>query len=394
MSKKFLDKLSDLEGAVNEITDPFENVLRTSSPCVNYLFGNTQGLPFGYTTILYGPQEGGKSVLSKMFIGGLHQSDPEAIALLYDAEFRAPVQLTARDYAKFGVDNKRLKVIQNNSAEIFNQIAHKVNALCQNGAPIKLIVIDSISSVQGRLTEKKSDVNQMTFGDHAQTIQIGLKMILPVIRKHNIALILIAQARAEMDEWEAKRNGVPYKMAGSYGLKHMAEYFISVQAHKTKEARADILGNSFINDKVEDLDGHGENMAFKSKVTMTKSSLGPVGRRGYFTFSRSDGPINRWEEIAGLALGYNLIDHPDGSTKYGYNGQNWVGAPNYYKAVRDNEALQKDLERKLQDYDSRGILGKVDGQGSPLTKEKVKKLKDAEDGATGLLDSLDEDLPL
>lgn len=355
--KNFLDKLGDLEGAVNEMTDPFSNVLRTASPGVNYLFGNTEGLPYGYSAILYGPQEGGKSVLSKMFMGGLHQSDPNGIALLYDAEFRASVQLGTKDYGKFGIDPKRVKVIQNNSPEIFNQITHNVDALCQDGAPIKLIVIDSVSALQGRMMEKKQDVKQHGFGDAAQTIGIGLKLILPVIRKHNIALIMIAQARAEMDEYEAMRNGVPYRMAGSYQLKHMAEYFISVQVDKTKEARQDALGNSFINEQVEDLGGKGENTAFKTRVTMTKSSLGPSGRRSFFTFSRNQGPINQWEEIAGLALGYNIIDHKDGSQYYAYKGEKWHGSKAFYQAVKDNPGLQVELELALRDLDSKQLLG-------------------------------------
>lgn len=370
--KNFLDKLGDLEGALNQEVNPYKNVLRTASPSVNYLFGNTQGLPFGYSAILYGPQEGGKSVLSKMFMGGLHQSDPDALALLYDAEFRATVQLGTKDYSKFGIDPKRIKVIQNNSADIFNQITHKVDALCQNGAPIKLIVIDSVSALQGRVMEEKANVKQMTFGDSAQTIGIGLKMILPVIRKHNIALIMIAQARAEMDEWEAKRNGVPYRMAGSYQLKHMAEYFISVQVDKTKDARADFLGNSFIDESVADLDGKGENRAFKTRVTMTKSSLGPSGRRGYFTFSRSKGPINQWEEIAGLALGYNVIDHKDGSQWYAYNGEKWQGVESYYRAVRDNPQLQVELELALRGLDEQNMLGMLpEGSLSTATQEEA-----------------------
>ncbi len=383
--KNYLDKLDSLEGAVNAPIDPFTSVLRTSSPSVNYLFGNTQGLPFGYTVILYGPQEGGKSTLSKMFIGGLHSSDPESLALYYDAEYRATAQLTDRDYKKFGIDKKRVKVIQNNSPTIFNQIAHKVNAMCQDGAPIKLIVIDSISSIQGRKSEKDSDVEAMSFGDHAQTVQIGLKMILPVIRKHNIALVIIAQARAEMDQWEAKRNGVAYKMQGSYGLKHMAEYFMLVQAQKTAKGRVDALGRSFINEGVSDLDGHGENTAFKSQVIMTKSSLGPTGRRGYFTFSRADGPINQWEEIAGLALGYNIVNHPDKSQVYEYNGQKWRGSEAYYKAVKENPQLQADLEAKLRQLDTSGELGKLDPNHSETHSD---------DEHSTNLDSLDDfDLP-
>ena len=80
MAKDWMKALNKLEGAVEKSYNPFAYVLRSPSPSVNFTFGNSHGLPFGYTLILYGPPAGGKSLLSNAFIGQLHKDDPEAIA--------------------------------------------------------------------------------------------------------------------------------------------------------------------------------------------------------------------------------------------------------------------------------------------------------------------------
>jgi RecA/RadA recombinase len=219
MSKKWMEKLAKLDGAVDRAYNPFNNIIRTPSPSVNFIFGNTHGLPLGYSMVLYGPPKGGKSVLANAMIGQLHRDDPDAIAIKFNTERRESVQLTDRMMQVYGIDSSRYIAYETNSAAtVFDRIANDIKAMCQEGAPIKLIIIDSITSIVGRRAENADSIETQQIGDDAATLQAGLKMILGTIRDHRIALVLITQLRAEMDRLEQMR-GNSTKMAGAFALK-------------------------------------------------------------------------------------------------------------------------------------------------------------------------------
>ena len=107
MSNKWMKRLQKLEGAVLRDYDPFQNVIRTVSPSVNFVFGNSHGLPLGYSLVLSGPPKGGKSLLCNAFIGQLHRDDPDAIAVKYNTELRELGQLTDHQCAVWGIDRDR-----------------------------------------------------------------------------------------------------------------------------------------------------------------------------------------------------------------------------------------------------------------------------------------------
>lgn len=362
MANKWMQKLQKMEGVVSERKDRFKNVVKTTSPSVNFIYGKTHGLPLGYTTVLYGPPKGGKSVLAHMMAGWMHQTDPDAIVVKFDTEYRLDGQLDDQSMAVFGIDEERLLPVMTNSpTTIFDQIEKDIAANCQLGAPIKMIIIDSVSGIQGRREMNLESVEKMTIGDHAQTIQIGLKRILPVIRKHDIALVLIAQVRAEMDQTEQMR-GNKFKMQASYGLQHMAEYFVEVQPNKTVGGRKDIFGREFVNESVEDLAGKGETTALKIRVKMKDSSMGPKGRTGEFTFDFHKGVVNQYEEVIRLARGRNLIvrSGSGSGTTYSFAQHNWKGEDAMIKAVMADTQLQDDIVAELIRRDLAGEYAEAD----------------------------------
>src|SRR4051812_24849259 len=105
---KWMAKLQKMNGVVTERKDIFKNVIRSFSPSANFVYGRTHGLPRGYTEVLFGPPKEGKSVYSHMKIGWLHQTDPDAIAIKIDTEFRADGQLTEEAMRLYGIDPDRL----------------------------------------------------------------------------------------------------------------------------------------------------------------------------------------------------------------------------------------------------------------------------------------------
>src|SRR5579859_1505632 len=341
-ANKFMQQLMKMDGAVVERKDRFKHVLHSQSPSVDFTYGRGHGLPFGYTTVMYGPPKGGKSVLSHLMIGSLHQSDPDAIAIKFDSEFRADGQLDTASLALFGIDESRLAVVEGNSpSAVFDQIEKNVGATCEAGGKVKLIIIDSVSSIQGRREMNLDSVEKMTIGDHAQTIQIGLKRILPVIRKYDIALVLICQVRAEMDQTEIMR-GNKFKMGASFGLQHMAEYFLAVEENKTKDGRSNIHGEALINEEVEDLAGRGEVTGTKIRARMRDNSMGPKGRTGEFTFDFSKGIVNQYEEVFKLGVGRGIVNRPNQLT-YEFGGQTWKGKDAFLAALKESQKLQDDI---------------------------------------------------
>jgi RecA/RadA recombinase len=358
-----MQKLNKMNGVVTEKKDVFAKTIASFSPSANFVYGRTHGLPYGYTEVLFGPPKEGKSVYAHMKMGWLHQTDPDAIIIKVDTEYRTDGQLDSEAMKTFGIDEERLVVIQSNNPEdIFDQIEKDVAANCEAGAPVRLVVIDSISGIQGRREMTTESVTKQTIGDHAQTIQIGLKRILPVIRKYNIALIAICQVRAEMDMTEQMR-GNKFKMQAGFGLQHMAEYFTSVEKNKTAAGRKDLAGNDLIDENVKDFVDKGEQVAMKIRIKMRDSSMGPKGRTGEFTFHFKKGVISQYEEVFKLADNRNLVNRPN-NLVWEFGGEKWNGKDSFIKALKTRPELCDAIIEELKRRDLAGEYEAVDKQAA------------------------------
>ena len=355
MSKnKWMDKLQKLAGAVEDGYDPFDHVLRSSSPSFNFIFGNSWGLPFGFTTILWGPAKSGKSLCSYALAAQLQKDDPEALIVRFDTEMRSQIQLTPQTAEKWGIDlNRFVRVNANKPSDIFDQIENEIKALIQDGAPVRMIIIDSISGIRGRRELNADTIDTMQIGDHAMTLQEGLKRILETIRTHNIALVLCAHSRAEMDAAEVRR-GITKKMAAANAAQHFAEYFVYVERNNSKEGRQDLMGQEFVDESLSDLMDKGESTGHKIRVKMNDSSLGPKGRVGEFTFSYQKGIINQHEEVFRLGVNRGLITKPNNMT-YEYKGVKWVGKATALAALKNSVDMQEAIVSELIDRDRNGF---------------------------------------
>ena len=333
---KWVKAMEKFDAVVTERKDMFadENLLKTFSPTFNSIFGRTHGVPGGYSLVMYGPPKCGKSVISHLMIGWLHQNHPDAIAMKIDTERRSDGQLDEEACRLYGIDEDRLVVMQTNKPKhIFDQIETKIAALCQAGAPIRLIVLDSLNGIQGRREGKNDSVENVTIGDHALTVQTGMKRILDTIRDNNICLVLIDQIRAELNELERKR-GNNFKMQSSFGVQHLVEYFVCVEENRNAAGRQDLEGNEF-RDKAA-----GETSAMKIRFKMRDSTMAGYtkGREGELTFDFRKGLVNVNEEVFLLGTRRGVITQP----KQGYYdilGQTIHGAPKTLAALKD-KALQ------------------------------------------------------
>lgn len=368
MGKNFFAALQKFDGAVVEEYNPFANVIQTPSPSVNFTYGGGWGLPLGFTQVLFGPPKGGKTIISNAMIGQLHQDDPEAFSIKFDTELRELGQMTPEQAALWRIDRKRHMTFSVNSPDlIFDRIEKDIAALCQDGMPLKLLVIDSITGIQGRRAMNADTIMTQQIGDLALTLQEGFKRILPVQRKYRFAVLLTAHVRAEMDMAEQMR-GNKFKMAASFGVQHYAEYFTFVEPWKSKEGRTTLLGEKLEDDSVSDTRDKGaEQTGHKIRVTMKDSSLGPKGRVGTFTLDYKRGIINTYEEVFLLGLNRGVIDSPK-QGYYAFGDKQWHGKPALLTAISEDPDLQRAV---LAEVRIRDLAGRFDGMDASKDRTEV-----------------------
>jgi hypothetical protein len=366
MPKDWFAALTKYDDAVTEWLDPHQNVIRTSSPSVDFIFGKGHGLPRGYSVILGGPPKGGKSLISNMCAGWIHQNDPTAFVIKVDAEFRAQVQATPEELAKdFGIDPKRFIVWQTNDpVEIFDRISNDIPAMCKDGLNIAAIIIDSANSIQGMSANEATTLEKQFVADEARTLGRGFKRILKPIRDHKIALLVVCQVRVEMDALEQKR-GNKVRMALPFALQHFGEYFVYVEPNRNVEGRVSLDGKEFRDTDATDMDKNskGEKTAHKIKVTMKDSSCGPKGRVGEFTLGHRTGLVNAWEEVFTLGVNRGIIERPSLS-QYKFGAHEWRGKEKVWEDLKKDQALCDEIVAELFARDTRGVFDAEDAKNS------------------------------
>jgi hypothetical protein len=338
---RWMKDLQSLDGAVSKEYNPFlrENVIRSNSPSLNWIFGKGAGIPMGYSAIFFGEPKAGKSLISNLFAGALHQQDPEAMVIKFNTEMREEGQMAPY----WGIDQSRYIAYNVNQPElIFDRIKKEINDMCEDGMPLRMIIIDSLQGIQGVREGQAESVTQQQIGDSALTIQKGLKSILPMLRKHRIALIATSHVRANLD---AGMYGPKLKMAGAWAQKHFFEYFVEVKRDNSKEGKMDAIGKAFVNEDVKDFKGNQERTGHKIYVTMAESSTGVAGRSGEFTLNYTEGLVNIQEEVFNIAKNLGLVEQPNNRT-YVVDGKTFTSKADFYNALETDPAMAAQIVEK------------------------------------------------
>lgn len=335
---KFLSQLK--KDAAKIYTPEREDWLATTkSPAVNYLFGKLGGIPAGNTMLLYGPPKAGKSLLSFAYAGQLHERDNEAIILHFDTEIRDGVNHWEK---AFGIDKERfISYKTNNPVEIFDYIANEVKAMLQGGAPIKMIIIDSLAAIMYPKEANKDTSASFVIGDQGAYLPGALKMILDIQRRYKIFTILTTHVRANMDTNTNKYK--PYIIPGGNALKHYCELFCFV----SKVDRKDTKG---FDESKKDGSGNELQSSHKIRIKVEESSISPQNRSVEVDLSYTEGFINPHEEIASLSVNMGIVVMAGAWVQY--NGKKWQGISNFANAVKEDSDLQNELLRKIKEADN------------------------------------------
>lgn len=345
---KWTKMLTDYDYALDPTKDGFseENVIKSNSPYINWTFANkSHGLPKGAGVLLSGPPKAGKSFIANSFIAEQHKKNPETITVSFNTEMRGAWQ----NSNFVGIDKERhVSYETNEPAKIFDFIKNDLQGMLQDGMPLGLVIIDSLSGIQGIKRQNAESIEQHLMGDQALTIGIGLDMIIPIFRKYNIPWIATAQVRANLD---AGPHGPKFKTQASNKTLHSLEYFMNVRRANAADDKVDIGGNKFEDGNIKDARGNKELTGHKIYVTMEQSSLGTAGRAGIITIDYDKGIVNQHEEL--FLMGYNTgVIKREGTSKYVYKDFMVVGKANFANAIKENSELAESILKDVMALDA------------------------------------------
>lgn len=374
IDKKAMEKFMALDGKYVR-RNLHAEAIETHSPALNFIFGNGWGLPKGFSMLLFGRPKGGKSLISRSMIGKLHQNDSDAVALVFDTEMRWEAQCLSdvQQLKAYNIDENRLKVIPtNHPAKIFDRIEKEIPAFIEAGVPIKLIIIDSITGVMGRRAGDQETIMTMQRGDHAATLQDGLKQILGVLRKYNIGLILTTQIRDEQNAQELMKKKT-IKAAAAWATKHFAEYAMYVEEIDSQAGRKTLSGEALQDLSLQVFQAkktEGEQIGHRIRARMVGASMGPKNRKAEFTVIYKEGFVNQHEETFVLGVGSGAIDKPS-PRSYVFGDRKWGSSGDVMEALKTEPELCSAI---LQEVKKRDLAGTFKGvseieEESPDTEE-------------------------
>lgn len=334
MANKWLKQLKAYDDAVNPDYDSFaaENCLYTPSPYFNWIFANkSHGIPKNSSVLFFSEQKAGKSLSIYAMILEMQRRDPEGIAIVFNTELRGALQGGVFPE----LDQDRMIIYDTNlPAEIFDRVDKDIQAMVQDGMPLRILAIDSLSNIQGVKRANAESATDHLVGDHALTVQIGLSKLVPFCKRNKILLIATSQMRGNLD---AGKYGPKEKMEASWAVKHAFEYFISLKRAGAAEDKADIEGKTF-EDDTKDARDNKLLTGHKIYVKMEANSVGPQGRSGVFTMDYEKGIINQHEEIFFLGKSTGVIQTPNNRT-YNFAGKSYNGKKEMALAIRDDQEL-------------------------------------------------------
>jgi RecA/RadA recombinase len=349
MGNKWLEQLRAYDDSVDYQYDSFatQNCLYTPSPYFNWIFANKSGgIPKNASILFYSEQKAGKSLSIYAIIlemqkredefldkKGKHIPDDEkSHAIIFNTELRGQLQHDVFP----AIDKDRMTIYDTKDpVEIFDRIENDIKAMVQDGFPLRIIAIDSLTNIQGVKRKDAESVGDHLVGDHALTVQIGLDKLVPFCKRNKILLIGTEQMRDKMDasKYESK-----IKSAATWATKHTFEYQISLKRAGAAEDKADIDGKTFEED-IKDARDNKLLTGHKIYVKMEGSSLGPQMRSGVFTVDYKKGIINQHEEVFFLGKNTGVIKL-EGQT-YNFGNYKARGQANFATTIKDTPELYK-----------------------------------------------------
>lgn len=242
---------------------PKIEAISTGIPSLDYALG-IGGYPKGGITMVFGPENVGKSVLSYMAIAEVQRAG--GYAALVDLEGGLDPEFAP----KFGVDLDKLIVTSPTSAEDTRDHA----IMLANEPSLGLIVVDSIGAMASE-KELDEEGKKQAYGQSG-IITHMVKQLLPRVAKNKQVCLLLNQIRDT-----ANRQGLPIVHApGGHALRHACALIIQMKPGNDKK------NHKFENEK------DAIEVGFRPIATVTKSKVSPPKRVAEWDFYHTDSPVH------------------------------------------------------------------------------------------------------
>ncbi len=335
------------------------------------------GLPKGRLIQYYGAPASGKTLLAMLAIKEA-QKEEGTNQLFIDAE-----ETFDPNWAEsLGLDTSRIMIIQGeqaiNGRRCFEMLLgipkadakHVLNGKSKEGFLDKvaqkefnfnLIVLDSLGALIPP-GEDTSAIGKSNMALLARFLTPTFRKLSLEVSKAGIPFIIINHKRDNMDLY-----GPDHTFSGGNSYAH----FLSVNIYFEAVARKD----SIILNENEEKIGH------TIRATVEKNKLGPHPRKCEFKVEFSKGIIDQHEEIAELAIKYNVVSKPS-NVSYEYKNNKWVGNGKYCEAIKNDPNLAQELLQEIEKtrenkLDSQRLeqLAKKEKLSILVDEEKSKKNK-------------------
>jgi len=181
------------------------------------------GFPCGRLTIMYGPEQSGKSLLAMHAIANTQKMGGQAVYI--DAEFSIHEAFASA----IGVDLTTVDYMASNEAEKIFSLIESYCMVFRKENPDRLltIVLDSIASL---LTEDNIKNGHDIKGydtSLSRLLSSSFRILAAVAKKCNVALIFTNQARYKMNLMNPREN--PWKAFGGQAAPHYASVILFME---------------------------------------------------------------------------------------------------------------------------------------------------------------------
>jgi recombination protein RecA len=304
------------------------------------------GLPNGRLIQYYGPPSSGKTLLAMLAIKEAQHMDPTAQQMFIDAEGTFDPSWASA----LGCDISRIIVVDGETAVIgrscFEMIlgvpkedkkTHEYIGKSKEGLldnikngqfNINIIVLDSLGAIIPP-GEDISVIGKMNMALLSRFLTTTFRKLSLELNRAGVPFIVINHKKANMDPY-----GVDHAFSGGNAYAH----FLSANVYFEAVSRAD----------AQILDEKDQKIGHTIRATVEKSKFGATPRKCEFKVNFSIGVIDKHEEIAKLAIDYNVISKPS-QVSYEYGDKKWVGLGKFQDAVKDDLVLADELVLKINE---------------------------------------------
>lgn len=302
------------------------------------------GLPKGRLIQFYGAPGSGKTLMAMLAMKEAQLAEPNSQQMFIDAEGT----FDSKWAETLGLDVSRIIVVDGETAVIgrscFEMIlgvpkedkkTHLLVGKTKQGLldmimagefNINMVVLDSLGAIIPP-GEDTSAVGKMNMALLARFLTTTFRKLSLDANRANVPFIFINHKKANMDPY-----GVDHSFSGGNTYAH----FLSANVYFEAVARAD----------AQILDEKEQKIGHTMRATIEKSKFGAYPRKCEFKVNFGIGVIDKHEEVAQLALDYNVVQKTS-TVSHEYGDKKWVGFPKFCEALKDDPVLTAELTVKI-----------------------------------------------